>query len=255
MAIKINGTNTTASPGITGPDTDTGLVYGTDEVQVVTGGTERLKVDSSGNVGMGTSSFTATSSGRQILEINGTSSSLINLDVGGTRKAYHFTDGTDVYSYNTANGNYIFGTNNTERIRILSSGGITFNGDTAAANALNDYERGTWTPVGNANFNGITSAEGQYEKIGNLVNVVFQFNYSSLDSSTTSAAIAGLPFAVADFNSLTGVEATGVCFGTNKHVLVYASSTNLHFETSKPLYGSTSAGADFFRGNISYLAG
>ena len=56
MAIKINGTNTTASPGITGPDTDTGLVYGTDEVQVVTGGTTRATVDSSGKLGVGTSS-------------------------------------------------------------------------------------------------------------------------------------------------------------------------------------------------------
>ena len=132
MAIKINGTNTTASPGITGPDTDTGLVYGTDEVQVVTGGSTRATVDSSGNVGLGTSSFTATSSGRQILELNGTSSSLINLDVGGTRKAYHFTDGTSVYSYNTANGNYIFGTNDTERMRIDSSGNVMI-GTTSAA--------------------------------------------------------------------------------------------------------------------------
>ena len=28
----------------------------------------------------------------------------------------------------------------TEKLRILSSGGITFNGDTATANALDDYE-------------------------------------------------------------------------------------------------------------------
>ena len=30
---------------------------------------------------------------------------------------------------------------------MLSSGGITFNGDTASANALDDYEEGTWTPT------------------------------------------------------------------------------------------------------------
>ena len=46
MTIKINGTNTTAQPSITGPDTDTGLVYGTNEVSIVTGGTEKVKVDS-----------------------------------------------------------------------------------------------------------------------------------------------------------------------------------------------------------------
>ena len=100
-----------------------------------------IDINSSGNVGVGTSSFTATASGRQILEINGTSSSLINLDVGGTRKAYHFTDGTSVYSYNTANGNYIFGTNDSERMRIDSSGkvgiGVSNPGDYhASANSL-----------------------------------------------------------------------------------------------------------------------
>jgi hypothetical protein len=42
MPIKINGTNTTAQPSITGTDTDTGLVYGTDEVKIVTGGTDRV---------------------------------------------------------------------------------------------------------------------------------------------------------------------------------------------------------------------
>ena len=34
-----------------------------------------------------------------------------------------------------------------EKARILESGGIAFNGDTAAANGLDDYEEGTWTPV------------------------------------------------------------------------------------------------------------
>ena len=38
-------------------------------------------------------------------------------------------------------------TNPTERMRLLSGGGLTFNGDTAAANALDDYEEGTWTPA------------------------------------------------------------------------------------------------------------
>lgn len=48
MAIKINGTNTTAQPSITGADTDTGLVYGTDEVKIVTGGVEKLKATNTG---------------------------------------------------------------------------------------------------------------------------------------------------------------------------------------------------------------
>jgi hypothetical protein len=147
---------------------------------------------------------------------------------------------------------------NDQYLRMNSgTNGIQFNGDTADDNALDDYERGTWTPAAYENFNGITSPEGQYEKIGNLVTVVFQFNYSSLTNASNDSAISGLPFTVHDFNSLTGVEATNTMFGTNKLVLAYCNSgtDRIYFTTSRPLHGSTSTGADFFRGSISYLAG
>ena len=49
MPIRIDGTNTTANPGITGGDADTGLQFGTDEISFVTGGTNRATVESNGN--------------------------------------------------------------------------------------------------------------------------------------------------------------------------------------------------------------
>jgi len=49
MPIRLDGTNTTANPGITGGDADTGLQFGTDEIQLVTGGTNRATVESNGN--------------------------------------------------------------------------------------------------------------------------------------------------------------------------------------------------------------
>ena len=59
----------------------------------------------------------------------------------------------------------------TEKLAILPSGGITFNGDRSTANALNDYEEGTWTPVlGGAStagtFSAGTGTAGRYIKIG-----------------------------------------------------------------------------------------
>ena len=50
MTIRIDGTNTTANPGMTGGDADTGLVFGADEVKIVTGGTDRVTVGSTGNL-------------------------------------------------------------------------------------------------------------------------------------------------------------------------------------------------------------
>ena len=50
----VNGSATT--PALQGTDSNTGIVFGTDTVQIATGGSTRATVDSSGNLGIGTSS-------------------------------------------------------------------------------------------------------------------------------------------------------------------------------------------------------
>jgi hypothetical protein len=79
----------------------------------------------------------------------------------------------------------------TERMRILSGGGITFNGDTAAANALNDYEEGTWTPTHTGGSGTGSFSDARYTKIGNTVHIYFAFSFSS---GGGSMAISGFPF-------------------------------------------------------------
>ena len=111
-------------------------------------------------------------------------------------------DDTGSIRYVHTDNSMRFETNDEERLRILSGGGLTFNGDTAAANALDDYEEGTWTPV--PNFGGgttgityTTSPTGTYTKIGNLVFVIMGFQFSNKGSSTGSFVVSGLPFSVA----------------------------------------------------------
>jgi hypothetical protein len=93
----------------------------------------------------------------------------------------------------------------TERMRITSTGqlrlagaGITFNGDTAAANELDDYEEGTWTPTiaFGGGSTGITyfTQSAVYTKVGNRVTLSGLINLTSKGSSTGSATITGLPF-------------------------------------------------------------
>jgi hypothetical protein len=82
----------------------------------------------------------------------------------------------------------------TERMRILSGGGITFNGDTAAANALDDYEEGTWTPVVAAGSATYAYQRGTYTKIGRTVYIHMFIKFSSVSSSGSYDIIAGLPF-------------------------------------------------------------
>ena len=88
----------------------------------------------------------------------------------------------------------------TEKLRILSSGGITFNGDTAAANALDDYEEGSWTPVVTSNGTNptytVTGNYSYYIKIGRLVHFNVDF-YATITSVGSGAAVyISIPFAV-----------------------------------------------------------
>ena len=87
-----------------------------------------------------------------------------------------------------------------EKMRILASGGITFNGDTSSANALDDYEEGTWTPVIKSGTNTITydtpnSSAFTYVKIGKVVHVCFYLENATTSGTTGGGAqIEGLPF-------------------------------------------------------------
>jgi hypothetical protein len=76
----------------------------------------------------------------------------------------------------------------------LTGGQITFPATkvpSADANTLDDYEEGTWTPVGNGVT--LTSVTGIYTKIGNVVHVNGFWTYPT-NSNASAATISGLPF-------------------------------------------------------------
>jgi hypothetical protein len=94
---------------------------------------------------------------------------------------------------------------NTSLFTILQGGGVTFNGDTAAANALDDYEEGTWTmgvSFGGASV-GVTYGvnTGTYIKIGRQVTVNGYLLLANKGSSTGDAQITGLPFTIGNSGS------------------------------------------------------
>jgi hypothetical protein len=253
MTIKINGTNTTAQPSITGTDTDTGLVYGTGEVSVVTDGTERLKVDSSGNVGIGESSPNGT------LHVKGASPKIIleGTNGGGTYEHYLGTAGSVAQDFIIQAGsdttlirsdNVLFQNTagSTERLRIQSGGGISFNGDTAAANALDDYEEGTFTPSFiNYGSPTISVAQGEYVKIGNSVFLSIRMTWSG-GSNSSSSRISGLPFAMIDAHiAVNGWAQKGSAEGSSVYRLATTGTSNtaiyydpIRSESSGVFYGT-----------------
>ena len=189
---------------------------------------ERMRIDSSGNVGIGTTSPTSTLEIAKNDQTNGATLSITNsFDGGGwdagdtvgsidfrtddfssTEKVRGqikvFDDSASGSTYPFANAMSFstgyFATLN-ERMRIDSSGhaiipaGVTLGtaaGVYNAANTLDDYEEGTWTPVlgGGATATGMT---GKYTKVGNLVTAYLILENSTI-SGTPDYIVSGLPF-------------------------------------------------------------
>ncbi len=102
-------------------------------------------------------------------------------------------------STSSSDQNHVFYSDlTTERVRFQKTGGISFNGDTAAANALDDYEEGTWTPTLHGTwYNSGTFNNAVYTKIGRLVTVSFDlFQNSNNMGWQSGASIRGFPFGV-----------------------------------------------------------
>jgi hypothetical protein len=79
--------------------------------------------------------------------------------------------------------------------------GSAYLGGTGSANALDDYEEGTWTPeyTADTDFTSVTYAvqrAGNYTKIGNVVIARFTLRTDSLSGGSGDVQVTGLPFTV-----------------------------------------------------------
>ena len=141
MPITISGSTgiagvdgSASTPAVQGTDTNTGIAFpAADTVAIGTGGAEVMRIDSSGNVGIGTSSpagyrvrivgasgsaqFRAGTDSGSYLEMNGYDSGAFYCVVAGSSvTSAVFGTQTNIYT--------AFLTNNTERARITSGGNL-----------------------------------------------------------------------------------------------------------------------------------
>jgi hypothetical protein len=187
--------------------------------------------DVNGNIGIGTSSPTDYSG--KVLQIHADSGSASRIKLTTATSGTTITDGGSI-TYDTSSvlsfinregGDILFGSP-AEKLRVTPNG-ITFNGDTSTANALDDYEEGTWTPV----CDGITptTATGTYTKIGNICYIGIFINIGS-QSSTASAIISGFPFTVKYDNNSTraGLSCSYTTLGSMSTFLLSDNSSLGH---------------------------
>ncbi len=143
MTVTINGTTGIAgtngsagTPAVQGEDTNTGMFFpAADTVAVTTGGSERMRVDASGNLGLGT-----TSPNEKVTIASSGSASYVQICDSSTGTTSG--DGLFLGSFNGAaelktkeNNILAFGTNNAERARIDASGNLLV-GTTTSAQTL-----------------------------------------------------------------------------------------------------------------------
>jgi hypothetical protein len=318
--VKTSTGGTAAAPAyaFTG-DTNTGVFRpAADTVAVSTSGTERVRVDSSGRLLVGTSSargnffngsfFTDV----QIERAGDCSLSLVKnsatqdspyLVLGKTRGTsigannavldnddlgyivFQGSDGTELVSgaailaevdgtpgTNDMPGRLVFSTtadgasSPTEALRITSdkylrmaasTGGIQFNGDTAAANALDDYEEGTFTPTISQGWTSVTytNQDGNYTKIGNIVTAYFNIVFSGT-SAGNHVKLGGLPFSATAGRHGGSFTFYNAPMNETTGILAYATGTLIDIYNDNDAGGSTlsngAASGSYFIGHVTY---
>jgi len=168
---------------------------------------ERMRIDSSGNVGINESTSNMTN-GKLTVKLDTNKHIAFNPaqgELGSVPALVAFQDNGSLQDIGFRGVSVRFAAGSAERGRFTDNG-LTFNGDTAAANALDDYEEGTWT-IGMDYHTGsswssvtfdtaITNTTGHYVKIGKLVTVQIYTNVFNVTAPAVGsfARITGLPF-------------------------------------------------------------
>ena len=222
-------------------------------ITFATAGSERMRLNSSGSLGIGTSS-----PGQKLDVYNGLIS--VGGSVNGKVLGYSSSNtqimdfgvstgtgfGTDVGIYNLVLGNITFGTNSIERMRIANTGAVTINAP-SSGNALT--VNGNLQTTGNITTNnylinsvqtGISasgSTQGTATVLGNTINVVSIVS-SGANGVRLPTAIAGMTIYITNTtaNSLNVYPDSGVSinFSSINVPLSQGANSTIHYIASSP---------------------
>ena len=224
-------------------------------------GTLQLVIDSNRNVGI--NQATPTSQSGKVLHISGDSGGQARIHLttsasghGADEGSYIIAQGAESGAFagqlsitNLENRDIVFGTGTsyTEKLRIQNAGGISFNGDTATANALDDYEEGSWTPTFvNGGTGTYVIRVGYYTKIGNKCTATFFLQFSNAGTASGNVVVGGFPFATQNIANLyaisSSIHGTGWSVTRNSINLIIAPNNT---QTNPLYYNMVAQGATY----------
>ena len=127
-------------------------------------------------------------------------------------------------------------------------------GGSGSANALDDYEEGTWTPVdaSGASLSFTAGATANYMKIGRLVLFNFYVTYPST-SNTATASIGGLPYAVTSSGYFYANYRSSALGANNLLIQLNQGSTVMTLYNADAGYNNATLSGAYFLASGSYM--
>ena len=205
---------------------------------------EMMRLNMSGHLGIGKTSPNIGSHTKTLTVSDVGTGARAAVEIEGNTANCHaalefYKNGTLVSGLNSRGSDrlqFVTGSSGTVRGQFTSNG-LNFGSDTAAANALDDYEEGTWTPVimyysgGGwyaATMTTAGTATGKYTKIGKFVYVSLDWHSWEV-SNSNYALISGLPFTCTHRGVFNMAYAN--CFNNNNNqaALISFNSTYIEF--------------------------
>jgi len=191
MALNINGTTgisgvdgSVSAPAVTGTDSNTGINFGSDTVNINTGGSTRATIDSSGTI--------------QVKGDGGNNNKIYGYDGSSLAWILGCNNSDDAEFNNFRNSNLLFKTNGSERMRIDSAGALLINnavttypwsatGDVAHGVLLNSRASNVEFPISGNSNNTLTCILNRTNGNGRILE--FKYNGSvvgNVDSNGSS---------------------------------------------------------------------